>query len=686
MRNVRKNGFLLALSLVLGIVFFVGFIGTKYVNVYAEADTENLPFSTTRNDFNKTGISMVKDRVPEEDRISIFDTENFKTFLNNKNLDKQGFLNQSSQEYSTEIFDNTYYWYVGEAIKEANAQGKYAYFPTGVYYMKNTTVGNPVYNPDIQTSVVRISDVKICGDGESTIFKTAEDVKIKYNIITEYDADGNPHDKKDYTIWDKVLHIANADNVIVRDICFDGNNKKVEKIENGDQEGFLQLTIESCNNVEIFGCKFRDNNNGNLNFRGHNDNVNVYYCEFLNSDVGVLVQPGYLTNSYICNNFFDGQKWELSEPISLYYSPAEVVKDTGDTIEHPNENVVISGNNIRNHTQAAGGIFVTYPSTNILIEDNYILKCGAGIGCGKRGQEQMGKEPDLGPDNVIVRNNIIDNPTWHGIQLVYSTNWTIENNVIKNLYYKETPNGNFGGEGIILEKCENMKIYNNTIQTFRDNPEDHRICFVDNYDKNNDIIDGLEYEKPINCPLVSAQYGKDKDGKSCVILKWDKVEGADYYQVYKYFAKSNTFQRSKDTRGNSVKIYSIEEGKNYRYVVQAVSRKGISKSLIKECAVSATVGKTENSVNVSDWNYDYSNNTLTLKWEGNAEKYYIYKYYLSSKVLKESKEVTKNSCKYKNIDSGKNYRFLISTKKLDNLENYDGKGCITFYIPNKKTE
>lgn len=168
-----------------------------------------------------------------------FDTENFKTFLNNKNLDKQGFLNQSSQEYSTEIFDNTYYWYVSEAIKEANAQGKYAYFPTGVYYMKNTTVGNPIYNPDIQTSVVRISDVKICGDGESTIFKTAEDVKIEYNIITEYDADGNPHDKKDYTRWDKVLHIANADNVIVRDICFDGNNKKVEKIENGDADELL---------------------------------------------------------------------------------------------------------------------------------------------------------------------------------------------------------------------------------------------------------------------------------------------------------------------------------------------------------------------------------------------------------------------------------------------------------------
>ena len=94
---------------------------------------------------------------------------------------------------------------------------------------------------------------------------------------------------------------------------------------------------------------------------------------------------------------------------------------------------------------------------------------------------------------------------------------------------------------------------------------------------------------------------------------------------HKYFAKNNTFQRSKDTIGNSVNIYGIEEGKTYRYVVQAVSRKGISKNLIKECAVSVTVGKNENSINVSDWNYDYSNNTLTLKWEGNAEKYYIYK-------------------------------------------------------------
>ena len=156
--------------------------------------------------------------------------------------------------------------------------------------------------------------------------------------------------------------------------------------------------------------------------------------------------PGYITNGFICNNLIDGQEWVWSEPISLYNAPED---------DKPNSNVIISGNDIRNHTQGAGGVFITYPSKDIYVQSNYFYRCGAAIGSGSRLQTE---DDDRGPWNITCSDNVIDSPTWHGIALLYAEGWTIENNTILNIT---------DGFAIYLDQCHNNEIRNNAISGSR---------------------------------------------------------------------------------------------------------------------------------------------------------------------------------------------------------------------------
>lgn len=205
--------------------------------------------------------------------------------------------------------------------------------------------------------------------------------------------------------------------------------------------GVLQLRIDNCAGASVYGCTFRNNNNGNINIVGQAEGLKIYYCDFLNSDCSVVVMPGYITNGFICNNFIDGQDWEWSEPISLYNAPDD---------DKPNRNVIISGNDIRNHTQGAGGVFITFPSRDIYVLSNYFYRCGAAIGSGTRLQTE---NDDRGPRDVVCRDNVIDSPTWHGFALLYAEGWTIENNTILNIT---------DGFAMYLDKCRGNTVINNS--------------------------------------------------------------------------------------------------------------------------------------------------------------------------------------------------------------------------------
>ncbi len=56
-----------------------------------------------------------------------------------------------------------------------------------------------------------------------------------------------------------------------------------------------------------------------------------------------------------------------------------------------------------------------------------------------------------------------------------------------------------------------------------------------------------------------------KDG--AVILKWNKVEGAEKYRVYKY--TGGKLVKVADTEANAVRLKNVTEGKTYKYAVKA---------------------------------------------------------------------------------------------------------------------
>jgi hypothetical protein len=340
-------------------------------------------FTDTMYDYSYAGMKSAEKTVKESDYISI--TE-------------YGVDPDSGTDESDRII---------QAIYDAAEKGKYLYFPKGTYYVKNVKIFDT-------------ENVRICGVGEETVLMTADD------------AFGE--DK-----WDIAVGLYNCDHCIVRNMTFDGNNQKVA---GNLTTGVLQLRIEDCNDASIFGCRFQNNNNGNINIVGHADNLKIFYCDFLNSDCSVVVMPGYITNSYICNNFIDGQEWIWSEPISLYNSPDD---------DNPNCNVIISGNDIRNHSEGAGGVFITYPSSEIYVLNNYFYNCGAAIGSGSR--LQLPDDP-RGPSNIQCKDNVIDSPKWHGFALLYAEGWKIEENTITDIT---------DGFAIYLDQCNDCVINNNSI-------------------------------------------------------------------------------------------------------------------------------------------------------------------------------------------------------------------------------
>ena len=352
-----------------------------------ESNEEDESFMETMYDYSFAGMKSSKKRVKDTDYISV--TE-------------YGVTPDSGQEESIRVIN---------AIKDTASKGKYLYFPKGTYYVKNVKI----YDTD---------NVKICGDGEETVLKTADDAVGEVK-------------------WDITMGFYRCNNLTVRNLTFDGNNKKVA----GNTEvGVLQLRIENCENANVYGCRFQNNNSGNINIVGHAEGLKIFYCDFLNSDCSVIVMPGYITNGYICNNYIDGQEWEWSEPISFYNSPKD---------DEPNSNVIISGNDIRNHTQSAGGIFITYPSKDIYVLDNYFYRCGAAIGSGTRLQTP---EDDRGPWNIQCRNNVIESPIWHGFGLLFAEGWTIEDNTITDIT---------DGFAVYLDRCNNCVVKNNSIDVSR---------------------------------------------------------------------------------------------------------------------------------------------------------------------------------------------------------------------------
>lgn len=231
-------------------------------------------------------------------------------------------------------------------------------------------------------------------------------------------------------LWESSTVIENLlpANITLENIIFDGNKPIVE---GNTEEGRPNLRIESSSDITIKKCTFQNNWYGNIIIYNSNG-ITVDDNRFLNSDCGVITLGKPSKNITVRNNYFDGADW--SEPISIYASEPGW-----------HENIVITGNTIKNHPNGQG--IMIRAAKNVTITGNTIDNCNAGI-------MTIG-EPSLGLGGVyqaVIRNNHITNCQYEGILITDLYDSEISNNIIEK-----------SKNALAIKKADRCQIINNQI-------------------------------------------------------------------------------------------------------------------------------------------------------------------------------------------------------------------------------
>ena len=208
--------------------------------------------------------------------------------------------------------------------------------------------------------------------------------------------------------WSGILHCNKVNSIYIQNVTFDGNKPIVE----GDtSKGTVLVWIDSCKNVNITDCTFRNNLYLGICIKKSKDIV-IERNKFLELDCGILTADLPSSNILINDNYFDGA--EYSEPISIYAMKAGY-----------HENITITNNVIKNHTKGSG--ILIRAAKSVVVKNNTIDNCCTGI--------------------------YLTSSKYSGVEYgVYDT--IIEENIITNCIY----------EGVLIENFNNSKLIKNTIQ------------------------------------------------------------------------------------------------------------------------------------------------------------------------------------------------------------------------------
>lgn len=161
-----------------------------------------------------------------------------------------------------------------------------------------------------------------------------------------------------------------------------------------------------------------------------------------------------------------------------------------------------------------------------------------------------------------------------------------------------------------------------------------------------------------------------KTTATTITLKWDKVKGAESYQVYRYNTSSKSWTKIKTTSKTSYKVASLSTATVYQFKVRA--KKGSQTGKYSSVLTVATDPDKVKDLKIKS----VTSNSLTLSWSSvkRADGYQIYA--LNSSTNKWSKIKTTSSKSYKvsSLSSGTYYAYKVRAYlKLD-----DEKICGSF--------
>ena len=154
-------------------------------------------------------------------------------------------------------------------------------------------------------------------------------------------------------------------------------------------------------------------------------------------------------------------------------------------------------------------------------------------------------------------------------------------------------------------------------------------------------------------------------------LKWDKVEGASYYQIYRYNYTKEQYQIYKRTDNTSVKAVNLNCGQKYTFKVRAykeVNGKKYYGSFSEEIDVSTNPAQVKNFRAE-----EIKTTTMELKWDKvkGASYYQVYKYNYTKEEYQIYKRTDKNTVGLTNLTSGQKYKFKVRAyRELDNKKYY----------------
>lgn len=174
--------------------------------------------------------------------------------------------------------------------------------------------------------------------------------------------------------------------------------------------------------------------------------------------------------------------------------------------------------------------------------------------------------------------------------------------------------------------------------------------------------------------------------KNTVSISWDKVSGAEGYEIYTKTG-SGSYKLAKTVTSTSYKFTSLSAGELFSCKVRAYGKIGDTKrkGVFSSAITCSTYYKTLSSVSQSTT----SAKSVKLKWSkvSNATSYIIYKYNSSTKKYERLTSTTSNSYTVSGLSAATSYAFkIVSRAKIDGVKVDYAYGKITVKTsPSKPT-
>lgn len=169
--------------------------------------------------------------------------------------------------------------------------------------------------------------------------------------------------------------------------------------------------------------------------------------------------------------------------------------------------------------------------------------------------------------------------------------------------------------------------------------------------------------KSVEAPEVTASASTDS-----IVLKWNKIEGADAYRVS--FLNNGKFSEYKTTTAKMCTVDGLESGKSYTFKVSVLNKVKANKysELISSEKITVTttvpeiVEKPKPGIpEAPSVTAEASTDSITLRWKKikNADAYQVRIYNSEKNRYEKYKNVYGRSCTVTGLKSGTEYKFKV---------------------------